>query len=125
MAFVLPTFNLVVRIRRFTNGPYGPGGPVAGAFDSPAGMRLFKTGLFLLAQGSQGAGCALLLPKGTDVRMNGPSTNADMVEAPKGSGLWWTVRSVFDVAKGYPNEYRLAVIFSFNTVINLWVYPQP
>jgi hypothetical protein len=60
-------------------------------------------------------GWQLLLPAGTDIRdwacwdglaMDQP----DVVEAPRGTGRYYTVIQVDDVAKGFPNEYRVAFI---------------
>lgn len=50
----------------------------------------------------------LLVPAGTDIRDASCSHVADFVEVPAGSGRWYSVMGVDDVAKGFPNEYRLA-----------------
>lgn len=52
----------------------------------------------------------LLLPKGTDIRFafGNISQLADAVECPAGSGRYYIVIWVEDVAKGFANEYRRA-----------------
>jgi hypothetical protein len=51
------------------------------------------------------------LPAGTDIRDEYCAGNIyDLVEVPSGSGRWYTTSLVDDVAKGFPNEYRLAAI---------------
>ena len=54
----------------------------------------------------------LLVPKGTDLRdYANTGTTGDTVEVPAGSGRYYRVCGVDDVAKGYPNEFRFAQIF--------------
>jgi hypothetical protein len=54
----------------------------------------------------------LLLPPLTDVRdAANTGTVGDTVEVPAGSGRYYRVVGVDDVAKGFANEYRYATIF--------------
>jgi len=57
----------------------------------------------------------VVLPAFTDVRYPLPSTSewlrfTDMMEVPKNSGRYYHVIGVVDVAKGFTNEYRLAIV---------------
>jgi hypothetical protein len=70
----------------------------------------------------------LKVPAHTDIRMVGVGNgvaNPDLVEVPLGSGLWYAVYAVMDVAKGFPNEYRSADLSAQSGIANLWVYPIP
>jgi hypothetical protein len=55
----------------------------------------------------------LLLPAGTDIRGPASSTGADSVEVPSGSGRWYGVFFVDDIAKGFSNEHRLALLAQY------------
>lgn len=52
------------------------------------------------------------LPAGTDVRSHwqAGSGEPDQIELPAGSGVYYLVSDVNDVAKGFPNEYRAALV---------------
>jgi len=89
---------------------------------------------YLKSQEAQRAGAGnqywsplLLTHAGTDIRMYDATTGAqgDIVECPASSGLFFQVRSVGDVAKGFSNEYRSAALQSCNDQIGGWVVPQP
>lgn len=64
----------------------------------------------------------LLLPKLTDVRGPQDSVGPDLAEVPAGSGRWYQVTCVDDVAKGFTNEYRIAVLFA---LVGQWTAPYP
>lgn len=53
----------------------------------------------------------IYFPKGTDVGdvANGLS-RPDLIECPAGSGCRYTVAWVGDIAKGFPNEFRIALV---------------
>jgi hypothetical protein len=57
----------------------------------------------------------LYLPKGTDIRyafgVAPLLAVADTVEVPAGSQRYYRTSDVEDVGKGFPNEFRVAVIF--------------
>lgn len=55
---------------------------------------------------------SLLLPALTDVRSTACGYIADSVECPAGSGRIYFVAGVDDVGKGFPNEYRIAVLIA-------------
>jgi len=113
MAFRLPTFNITVAIHRNFGPPYNIGHAPA---STPMGqLRELKTALIVSAEGGFRAALLLALPAGTDIRGGfdyitpapGPQ---DIVEVPQGSQVWYAVTFVADVAKGFANEYRSAVI---------------
>lgn len=123
MAFVLPTFNLTCNI--FTN-PYTPGDPPRIA-DQICQLRApaannggFGSGLLAVTQIIQ-----LLLPPGTDIRDTycTPTSRADFVEAPAGSGCFYQVMWVNDIGKGFANEHRYATLAK--TAIVPWPVPIP
>lgn len=67
----------------------------------------------------------IIVPKGTDIR--GPSfgIQADAIECPAGSGRYYVVQMVDDVAKGFSNEYRFALVTWQNNSANGWPVPLP
>lgn len=54
----------------------------------------------------------LRVPAFTDIRSKWQAGTGqpDQVECPEGSGVFYLVSDVMDVAKGFPNEYRAALI---------------
>lgn len=57
------------------------------------------------------ASIILRFPAFTDVRSQwcSPTGRGDQIECPSGSGVFYIVSDVNDVAKGFPNEYRAAL----------------
>lgn len=53
---------------------------------------------------------SLYLPMGTDIRPTQVPNAGDIVEVPAASGRFYTCVAVDDVAKGFANEFRLALI---------------
>jgi len=103
--------------------------PVPRHSDVPCQLRYLKTQEAERAGGGTNYWCPLLLlGAGKDVRMYDATTGtqSDIVECPAGSGLFFNVMSVGDVAKGFPNEYRAASLRSCNDQVGGWVTgPQP
>jgi hypothetical protein len=58
----------------------------------------------------------VLLPKLTDVRdvSNNPANNPDQMEVPAGTKRLYIVQFQYDIAKGFPNEHRCAIIQRIN-----------
>ena len=65
-------------------------------------------------------GLTLLVPALTDLRDLMSGTFEDVVEAPAGSGRIYQIKYVDDVAKGFPNEYRIAYLAK-----TVWPVPAP
>jgi len=111
VAFSLPDFNLLCDVY---SGPFVT--KVLRLADVPCNLALgrrvqqqtqdYGAGLF------GGANPCLLLPPLTDVRDASQGIpDQDLVEVPKGSGRWYGVNVVDDVAKGFSNEYRIAALY--------------
>jgi hypothetical protein len=66
----------------------------------------------------------LFVAKGTDLRTWINWATNDRVEVPKLSGRFYTVEMVDDVAKGFPNEFRCAVLRQ-NPARGQWPAPMP
>lgn len=123
MSFRIPTFPLFCRIYQAQgNGPF----PLAGGVQAPCQLLLRKDGLVAgLGSGTGVSPMLLLLPKGTDIRPTHNAVLADAVQVPDGSGNYYGVSFVGDVAKGFLNEYRVAAIFLKVNVANGSVWPMP
>jgi hypothetical protein len=111
MAFRVPTFNLSVSIWRVL----GLGGVYASPDVSTVGnLTMGRRSLFGMASPTAIAApffCSeLLLPALTDIRGSWNSVSPDCVEVPAGSGRFYTAVIVDDVAKGFANEYRMALL---------------
>jgi hypothetical protein len=110
MPFTVPVFNLNINIWHAGFGPPGP--PSVAVLGNLQWGR--KRGVVVGWGGTTGPQHTmwLLLPALTDIR--GDFENAplqgDLVEAPAGSGKYYVTRYVDDVAKGFANEYRCAII---------------
>lgn len=123
MAFVLPTFNLTCDI--YSWGSTIPGTPRIA--NQPCQLRApsltTRTSLTGLTVG--GMTSYLLLPPGVDIRdMNStPISSGDFVEVPSGSGRVYLVIYVDDIARGFPNEHRLAILTK--NVSFPWPVPTP
>lgn len=115
MAFRIPTFPLVVNIWRTPAiPPVGPPAVITVGNLSPGRRTLgFGVGPSLVME--------LLLPAGTDIQCAANSVVPDAVEVPGGSGRFYKVFGVDDVAKGFANQYRLALIQS----APVWPVPYP
>jgi len=140
MAFRTPTFNLAFNIWRVTNTVGNPpdvvgfcnlscgkrGLQAIGAQNSPIGLA----GTAAYAK-SLDAYTELLLPALTDIRpLDSPLGEMDCVEVPAGSGRYYWVSWVEDVAKGFANEYRLALVIRLTgqwaaITANPWIVPAP
>jgi len=110
LAFVVPTFNLDVHIYSFGTPP--PGGTprviTVGQLRSPQPTNLTVS----YAGGSAGFNLVLLLPALTDIRdpnITSPASS-DYVEVPVGLGLYYRVTQMGDIAKGFANEHRFALL---------------
>jgi hypothetical protein len=104
--YVIPTFNVVVNIWR---GTIVAGPPVA-----PALNPLANLSPGILAPIAPGANLALMILRVaalTDIRDPYCTGGVgDYVECPAGSGRWYQVTQVDDVAKSFTNEHRFALL---------------
>lgn len=119
MPFILPTFNLTVFIWRFAADPHTdpPDVVTAGQLRWPG-----ATGLAINAVPGLEPGMILLLPPSTDIREGNPSIAvSDWVEVPAGTGRLYYPLRVDDVARGFSNQHRFAVL----SKILPWPQPTP
>jgi len=119
VGFRVPSFNTVCNIWSRVDVPAGPIiPPLAAAPRLQPDCQLRGVGKQSTNQDEPHTwsfGPALLLPAGTDVRdwacWDGVAIDRpDLVEVPKDSGRFYTVTNVDDVAQGFPNEYRVAML---------------
>lgn len=126
MAFRVPVFNISVNI---WNNPAIPPGPAS--LTLLAQLRQPKAQAGVLYPDITGSGVLipaweLLIPVGTDIRDEWSSGIAsyDVVEAPAGTGRFYTVALVDDVARGFTNQYRLAYLMK-TVLYGFWGPPIP
>lgn len=50
------------------------------------------------------------IPAHTDIRDGRNASGADVVEIPSGSSVLYDVIGVSDIAKGFPNEFRIVLL---------------
>ena len=70
----------------------------------------------------------LLVPALTDIRASWNGNFNDLVECPAGSKRFYWVSMVADVGKGFPNEYRRAILFfqaTGNSTLTGGPFPVP
>lgn len=140
MGFVVPQMPLGVNIWNSTLVTNAP--TISTVCNLSPGRRTFFAGPVVTTNITLGAlivfGDLLecLLPKGTDIRGAQHAGLDSIVECPKGTGRYYYVVWVDDVAKGFANEYRLALMkqcdltfVSLTNVIsvfgNIPVWPVP
>lgn len=106
MAFRVPTMLLDCNIWHPPNGP--PGLP-----DLTVKCQLRYPGTQSTGQDPSAGWVFLweaLFPPRTAVNDSYTTPGSDLVEIPAGTGRLYTVMMVDDVARGFPNEYRIAYI---------------
>jgi len=127
VAFRKPVFNIFCNIWRavdFRAGAAPVGMPALGMV--PCNLQFGrKEGLE-----SDRMAMWLLLEPGTDIRdpwgvANRQEGQADAVEVPAGSGRFYTVVYVDDVASGFPTQYRTALIVKGGIFGNKTGYVDP
>lgn len=123
MSFTVPTFNLTCNEWLATNPP--PAVPRQILMGNLQMSRRNQNGA--VAEALLGVPCMfLLLPRGTDVRSISQTPGGESyVEVPAGSKRYYYVFYVDDCGKGFPNEYRIAMLQSFTTLPGAWATPYP
>jgi len=135
MSFSVPTFNLTAGI--WTGNNALPTTPPR--LTSPCNLaigrssRAYEFRNFTIVRRDRGLSLIspAFFPAGTDIRDDSCSTGFDLVELPLGSSRWYWVTFVDDVAKGFSNEHRLAVLQKvynyqgFFTLVPQWPTPIP
>jgi len=117
VGFSVPTFNLVVNLWRqprtinlVPDRTFMANLAASRIVQAYAAIDVFFTNVPAPFAG-------LLCPKLTDIAGMWVAALAgeDCVEVPAGSGRFYMVLTVEDVAKGFPNEYRHALICQLNS----------
>lgn len=70
----------------------------------------------------------IYLPKRTDVRPDWAAGQGDNIELPAGSGRYYLAVDVDDIARDFPNEFRVAAVIPTNAgvgPVTLWTMPMP
>jgi len=120
MAFRVPNFNLNANVWRATHHVSAPPDVVCMCNLTP-GKRVMQSNVFDL-----GVPMEVLLTAHQDVRpeqeFNPASTDGDCMEIPAGSGRYYWIVGVDDVAKGFSNEYRLAMALLLTTYVRSSVF---
>ena len=126
MAFRLPKFNLTCSVwNNLDPNSLTPPPPLILAFPQICQLR-FPRGYNLPDLYLPGLPMGLLLPKLTDVRGATPlQPFPSIVEVPAHSGRFYQALFVDDVAKGFPNEHRIALIVQLSGISGWWTYPLP
>lgn len=124
LPYYLPNFNLTFGVWHWPNNP-----SIGGPDDTqPCQLRCYKKDMQTSSNESfftpRGLLMHLLCPATTDVRWDPTATGKeDVVEVPRSSGRYYIVQYVDDVAKGFPNEYRIAALSQ--SVAWPWPVPYP
>lgn len=112
MAFQPPRFNLTATIYDFYGPPFLP--RHAARLQAPCQIRAIRTALALNHDVASGPGTLLLFPRLTDIRpffgFAVAGISGDVVEVPAGSARFYVCNYIEDVAKGFLNEHRAAIV---------------
>lgn len=118
MAFVLPTFNLEYNV---WHGPHNPHTHPADASGDCQLRGVNQTSATVNPTADLAAGNYALFPPLEDIRDIHTLNGSDIIEIPKDSERYYLVLNVDDVAKGFTNEHRYAVL----TKWDVWPVPIP
>jgi len=124
MSYIIPNMPLSCRVIRWDQNPFAGTGPVGSSFTIDCQLRFLKTA-FEVNSYLSGPSMLLLLPAFTDIRGANSAGNQDCVEVPDGSGRFYYVWAGDDIAKGFPNENRAALIVQATSDPNGWPIPLP
>jgi hypothetical protein len=116
----VPAFPLTVNVWRAATGTGNPPDVVTVGNLAWGQRKTTSTGIPLDSYPDQLLSY-LLIPPLTDIRDSYSPGGADVVEVPAGSLRYYQVVQVDDVGKGFPNEFRFAVIFKLAP----WPSPIP
>jgi|SRR5579864_2182908 len=112
----LPSFNITCNVWNSTGTVPPFGAPTLAAV--PCQLRF---GEMIFTQLGTFAQMFVLVPKLTDIAKSRGGPASDLIECPAGSGRYYNVQFVDDVAKGFANEYRCVVV----TQASPWPVPTP
>lgn len=128
-SFSMPVFNLSVSVWHTPGSHMPPPMPAdLTVMGNLANGRVAHLPVWLPrppALSAQSMSSSLLIPKLTDIRDSSCSGGPDVVEVPTGSGRFYWVSYVDDIAKGFGNEHRWAVIQKIWTYGSWAIYRWP
>lgn len=111
MAFRLPAMPITVNIWRSVGvGGFYVSPDVTTVANLTPGKRITVVRSTVPTTVEEAFEMYLLLPKLTDIRCVWNGISPDMVEVPAGSLRFYDVAYVDDIAKGFANEHRFAII---------------
>lgn len=130
-AFALPVFNLACNVwhnptSRMDHLPV----PSASVFCNLANGRVSHLPGWVARQPGTPPSSyqsSALFPIGTDIRDTSVHPNPDIVEIPAGTGRYYWVVYCDDIAKGFTNEHRWAVIqkvYGYG-IFSIYHWPTP
>lgn len=119
MAYAIPKMPILCNIFTFNTPTAGP----PRAAGRPCQLRgvSFPTSAGHAANLQQPTSWILVLPKREDIRDGWSNFSPDIVEVPAGTGRFYRVLYVDDIARGFTNEYRVATLTKHGT----WPVPIP
>ena len=120
MSFAVPTFNLLTNIWHSTTNP-----PAAPSLVVDANLQYARHDKVEIFNGQAGSVMYLLTPKLTDIRGVWEGIPSDIVECPAGTSRFYFVLQVDDVGKGFPNEYRIAIMEQITDTLGQFGIPFP
>jgi len=110
MPFVVPQFNILCNV--WHNGGVVPPVGAPDIADLPCQLAWDRAADNPVAIAAPiRVPMKLRVPLSTDIRGPLASTGQDIVEVPAGSGRFYALMYVDDVAKAFANEYRQALMF--------------
>lgn len=123
MAFVLPTFPITCNV--YNKGSFGVTPPRIANVPCQLRAPAAAYGAVIVVVAGQTIAMTLLVGAGVDIRdrFNTPINSEDWVECPSGSGRVYVVAIVDDIAKGFPNEHRYAILQKVTGIP--WPTPTP
>jgi hypothetical protein len=128
-SFAIPAFNLDVAVwHHFGTDPDHRPAPDFVVKGNLANGRVAHLPVWQPAPpaiSEQRMSSSLLIPKGTDIRDISCSGGPDVVEVPEFSGRFYWVTYVDDIAKGFDNEHRWAVLQKIYTYGRWAIYRWP
>ena len=120
MSFSVPTFNLATNI---WHAPIIP--PAAPSLMVTANLQYARHDKVEIFNGQDGSIMYLLVPKLTDIRGLWEGIESDVIECPAGSSRFYYILQVDDVGKGFPNEYRIAIMEQVTDPFGAFGIPFP
>lgn len=131
-SFALPNFNLLAAVwhnpGRVPNLYPAPSATIPCNLANGRVSHVLNSQQRLIAQNTLGASASVLWPAHSDVRDASVGPNPDVVEIPAGSGRFYWIAFMDDIAKGFANEHRWTIcpkVFTDGHFDYRWPLPVP